>query len=419
MQWYDMTSDAAHPSHPARITRTGDAEVIVAGGGPVGLCVALLLAEQRIPVTVVEAEPAIVRDLRASTFHPPTLDMLEPLGITASLLERGLLCPHWQIRLHPSGDRAVFDLSVLDGETRHPYRLQCEQWKLSEALLDKLRQSPHAQVRFASKVEAAEDAGDHVRVEIEADGKRETLRGRYVVGADGARSTVRRSMGLPFEGMTYPETTLLVTTLFPFEEHLDGISNVSYCWKENGNFSLLKVPGRWRVSIYPDEHIPIDDQMTPEALDASLQIIVPRNVTYDIAEQRPYRVHMRMVPTYRQGRMLLAGDAAHLNTPAGGMGLNGGIHDAFELAAALIDVLRHGAADARLDAYDRRRRPIAREDILAQADRNRARMRERDPARRRELLGELQATANDREKLRTFLRRSSMLEGLAKSAAIA
>ena len=260
-----------------------------------------------------------------------------------------------------------------------------------------------------------EDAGDHVRVEIETDGKRETLRARYVVGADGARSTVRHAMGLPFEGMTYPETTLLVTTLFPFEEHLEGISNVSYCWKENGNFSLLKVPGRWRVSIYPDENIPIDDQMTPEALDAALQIIVPRDVTYDIAEQRPYRVHMRMVPTYRQGRMLLAGDAAHLNTPAGGMGLNGGIHDAFELAAALIDVLRHGAPEARLDAYDRRRRPIAREDILAQADRNRARMRERDPARRRELLKELQATANDREKLRAFLRRSSMLEGLAKS----
>jgi len=382
----------------------------------VGLCLALLLARQDIPVTVLEAETDIVRDLRASTFHPPTLDLLEPLGVTARLLERGLECPTWQVRLHPSGDRAVFDLSVLAGETRHPYRLQCEQWKLSEALLEQLDRLPFAQVRFGTRVVGAQDHADYATVELDTAAAHEQQRARYVVGCDGARSAIRQSMGLAFEGLTYPETTLLVTTLFPFEEHLEGISNVSYCWKENGNFSLLKVPGRWRVSIYPDETIPIDDQMTPEALDASLQVIVPRPVAYDIAEQRPYRVHMRMVETYRRGRLLLAGDAAHLNTPAGGMGLNGGIHDAFELASALTDVLRGGAPEQRLDVYDRRRRPIAREDILAQADRNRARMRERDPARRLATLRDLQAITRDRERLRAFLRRSSMLEGLARAA---
>src|SRR5262249_23356080 len=107
-----------------------------------------------------------------------------------------------------------------------------------------------------------------------------------------------------------------------------------------------------------------------------------------------------------------------VNTPAGGMGLNGGVHDAFELAAALTEVLRHGAADRRLDAYDARRRPIARDDILQQADRNRARMRERDPERRRALLRDLQAICADAEKLRAYLRRSSMIDGLKRAAAI-
>ena len=286
-----------------------------------------------------------MRDLRASTFHPPTLDMLEPLAITATLLERGLPCPTWQIRSHPSGDRAVFDLAVLEGDTRHPYRLQCEQWKLSEALLEKLQRSPFAEVRFASQVEAATDHGDHVSVEIESDGRRETLRARYAIGCDGARSAVRRSMGLPFEGLTYPETTLLVTTLFPFQQHLEGISNVSYCWKENGNFSLLRVPrplarvdlsGREHSDRRPDDpggarRQPADHRAAASPLMTSLS-------------SGPIACTCAWSTPIGAGRMLLAGDAAHLNTPAGGMGLNGGIHDAFELAAALIDVLRHSAS---------------------------------------------------------------------------
>jgi 2-polyprenyl-6-methoxyphenol hydroxylase-like FAD-dependent oxidoreductase len=100
---------------PAIVSPPTDSDVIISGGGPVGLCLALLLARHEISVTVVDAEADIVRDLRASTFHPPTLDMLEPLGITATLIARGLPCPTWQIRLHPTGDRAVFDLSVLAG----------------------------------------------------------------------------------------------------------------------------------------------------------------------------------------------------------------------------------------------------------------------------------------------------------------
>ncbi len=395
-----------------------DSQVFISGAGPVGLCLALLLARAGVDVRVCEAEPTISEDLRASTFHPPTLDLLEPLGVTATLLEQGLICPHWQIRLHPTGERAVFDLSVLAGDTGHPYRLQVEQWKLSRALLDALRAEPRAEVTLGAPVVGMSQDNDCVAIEIERDGRRETHRALIAVGADGARSFIRRALDIPFEGETYPEITLLLTTLFPFEDHLEGLSNVTYCWKAGGNFSLLKVPGRWRVSIYPREDLPIEEQLADKMIQASMNDIVPRSEPWVLNEKRDYRVHQRIVPTYVRGRVALAGDAAHLNSPSGGMGLNGGIQDAFELAAALTDILGRGAPLSRLDLYDRRRRPIARDQIIAQADRNRARMREKDPARRMEMLAELQAITADRARLRDYLLKSSMIEGLRQAARI-
>ena len=400
------------------LNKSSDCEVIIAGGGPVGLCLALLLSRAGVTVRVFEAEPAISLDLRASTFHPPTLDLLEPYGVTGDLVARGLVCPHWQIRLHPDGDRAVFDLSVLAGDTRHPYRLQCEQWKLSESLLAHLLKEGNAEVIFGASVTAVTQDEHSASITVETSAGLQTHRARFVVGADGARSLVRKAMDLPFEGETYPETTLLVTTLFPFEEHLEGLSNVTYCWKRDGNFSLLKVPGRWRVSIYPREDLSIEEQLSEENIEASLQEIVPRAQAYEVIEKRPYRVHQRIVDKYNKGRLALAGDAAHLNSPSGGMGLNGGVHDAFELAAALTDMLRHGATLERLDLYDRKRRRIARDQIIAQADRNRARMREKDPEKRRELLADLQAIVNDRQRLHAYLLRSSMIEGLRQAQTI-
>jgi 2-polyprenyl-6-methoxyphenol hydroxylase-like FAD-dependent oxidoreductase len=400
------------------MTPTNKEEVIIVGGGPVGLCLAMLLGEKGVAVRVLEQVTEIEEDLRASTFHPPTLDMLEPYGVTAAILAQGLICGNWQIRLHPSGDRAVFDLSVLEDDTKHPYRLQSEQWKLSKALLVAVERLPQVQVTFGARVVAVEPGDDAVTVRFETASGTEELRAMYVVGCDGSRSVVRGSIGLSFEGTTYPETTLLATTTFPFEDHLEGLSNVSYCWKQDGNFSLLKVPGRWRVSIYPDENKPIEEQITDEAINRSMQEIVQRDCAYEVRESRPYRVHMRIASDYRRGRVLLAGDAAHLNSPSGGMGLNGGLHDAFELANALVDVLRNGAAEERLDLYGRRRRTVAQNEILLQADRNRARMRERAPERRLEMLRELQAITRDRERMRAHLRKSSMLDGLALAAQI-
>jgi 2-polyprenyl-6-methoxyphenol hydroxylase-like FAD-dependent oxidoreductase len=395
-----------------------DSEVIISGAGPVGLCLALLLARKGISVRVFETSDAISKDLRASTFHPPTLDLLERLGVTGELLERGLICPDWQIRIHPTGERAVFDLSVLAADTRHPYRLQVEQWKLSKALMTALHGEPNVTVEFGASVDELTQDDDGVTVGVTHEGKHARYNASIAVGADGARSFVRKALDIPFEGETYPEITLLVTTLFPFEEYLEGLSNVTYCWKAGGNFSLLRVPGRWRTSIYPREDLPIDDQLADGMIQQSMNDIVPRDLPWDIVEKRDYRVHQRIVPVYYIGRAALAGDAAHLNSPSGGMGLNGGLHDAFELAEAIEDILKRNAPLERLELYDRRRRPIARDQIIAQADRNRARMREKDRARRMEMLRELQVITGDHDKLRNYLLKSSMIDGLRQAAKV-
>lgn len=401
-----------------KTTQKFDTEIAIVGGGPVGFTAALLLARAGITVTLLEQDAAISRDLRASTFHPPTLDMLDSVGLGAQVVAEGIPCPHWQIRLHPTGERAVFDLGILSKDTKHPYRLQCEQWKLSQAISDAAAAERNVDVVFSAKATGLRQDEHGVVVDYTASGEPRQLRAKFLIGADGARSTIREALSLPFEGETYPETTLLATTSVQFNEHLEGLSNVSYCWKAGGNFALLRVPGRWRVSIYPREDLPIDDQLTEEAIEASLQEIVARPERYDIIEKRPYRVHQRIVPRYGEGRVWLAGDAAHLNSPTGGMGLNGGIHDAFELSAALIEVIVKGADIGRVTLYDRRRRPMAREQILAQSDRNRARMRERDDVKRREILAGLQALTRDRNQLYAYMLKTSMIEGLRQAAAV-
>jgi 3-(3-hydroxy-phenyl)propionate hydroxylase len=390
--------------------------VVVVGAGPVGLTCAALLQRAGVPVRVLEAAAERGRDLRASTWHPPTLDLVDELGLARPLVERGLVTPTWQVRMHPSGERAVFDLGVLADVTKHPFRLQCEQQVYCELLEARLATSGgmlHRQV----EVTGVHRHTDSVELEVRSPGGTERIAASWVIGADGAKSVVRAAAGLELAGSTYPETTILATTTFPFERHLDGLSNVNYCWAPEGTFSLLRLPHLWRVSLYADADQSIEDALRPEAIEAKLQRIVPAGRPYEVSEVRPYRIHQRIVSTYRAGRVLLAGDAAHLNSPSGGMGMNGGLHDAFNLCAKLARVW-HGESDALLDLYDRQRRPIAQEQILAQAHQNRTRMQERDPAKRRETLANLQAIASDPDRARDYLLKSSMIAGLRQAETV-
>ena len=391
--------------------------VIIGGAGPVGLTAARLLQEHEIPFVVLESETELPDDLRASTFHPPTLDMLDRIGASDPLIAVGMISPTWQIRMHPSGERAVFDLTSIAGQTDHPYRLQCGQSTLCRILMRHLLERG-GEVHMGMAVTSVDQDEDGVRVTAQgADRESHVFEGSFLIGADGSRSVIRNMVTSVFEGKTYPETTILATTRFPFEDHLPGLSNVNYVWKDGGTFSLLRLPDLWRCSLYPDGDESIEQATQPESIARKLQEIAPSDRPHVVDEIRPYRIHMRIVDDYRKGRIVLAGDAAHLNSPSGGMGMNGGIHDAFELAAALVEI-RDGASLDVLDRYTRRRRPIALQEILTQADKNRARMQERDPARRKEMLADLQAITQDAKRMREHLLRTSMITGLEKASTI-
>ncbi len=392
-----------------------NAPVVIVGAGPVGVSTALFLAARGINSVLIEADGIPAHDLRASTFHPPTLEMLDTIGLAQPLIERGLKTPDWQIRMHETGERALFDLSLLAADTPYPFRLQCEQSTLVKLGLERAGQSDMIELRIGTAVSGVTQDDACVTLAL-ADG--ETITARYAVAADGARSVIRAAVGAGFEGFTYPETTILATSLFPFHDHLEGLSNVNYCWAAQGTFSLLRLPTLWRCSLYADADESIEAASEPEAIAAKLQRIVPHDGGHMIQEIRPYRIHQRIVERYDHGRVMLAGDAAHLNSPSGGMGMNGGIHDGWALAETIEQVLTGGSPDL-FARYSRRRKAIAEEQILAQAHRNRTRMQERDPARRRTELSALQALTADPVKCRDHLLKTSMIAGLRQAAAMA
>jgi 2-polyprenyl-6-methoxyphenol hydroxylase-like FAD-dependent oxidoreductase len=378
----------------------------------------MLLSEADIPVLVLEAQDGVSDDLRASTFHPPTLDMLAPYGLSTALVAQGLTCPTWQIRMHATGEKAEFDLGLIADRTDFPFRVQCEQAKLCALLAQRLAADGNVELRFGVEMLdlSQKECGVSVSVRL-ANGEAQRLESRFVIGADGANSTVRERLGLAFEGKTYPETTVLVSTTFPFQEHINGLSNVNYCWSPGGNFALLRLKDFWRCSLYYDPSLSFKAAVAAPRVHQQLREIAPNPGGYTVVDSRPYRVHQRIVSDYRVGRVLLAGDAAHVNSPSGGMGMNGGIHDAFNLVDKLAQVWR-GADVTLLDLYTRQRLPVASTAISQQADRNRKRMTQKDPDARRRALVELQATVANPQAARAYLLKSSMIDGLQQAANI-
>lgn len=393
--------------------------VLVAGAGPVGMVAAACLAEAGIPVLVVEAERDLPDGLRASTFHPPTLDMLDRFGASAPLVGQGLICRHWQYRDRSAGPVATFDMELLAGETDHPYRLQCEQWRLTRLLRDRLTANPDVAFIYDSRAVSATQDADGVQLVVEReDGSRETLEGAYLIGADGARSAIRKSIEVSFDGQTIPELYLTLSTTFPFHQAIPGLSNIAYISDPDEWFVLLRTASLWRLLLPTDAGEPEEVMLSEGRIQERMQKVLPHAGAFEVRHRTAYRVHERVAERYAVGRILLAGDAAHVNNPLGGMGMNGGIHDAFNLADKLVEVIR-GADPALLGRYERQRRKVALDVVQQQALRNRATLNQRDPAVRQAALDDLRRTADDPVRHKEYLMRTSMIRSLRELDAVA
>jgi len=406
-----------------------DDRVIVVGAGPVGAVTALALVKSGIPVTLIEAEAEPPEDQRAATIHPPTVAMLVELGLKdeafAEDASGGMLSPIFHFRDRVTGELvAVFDISLLEGEVPYPFVVQWEQYKLVRAARPHIEASGIAEIRFSTKVTGLAQDANYVDVTAaSAERDSERLRGRYVIGADGGRSTVRRLSEIEFEGFTWPQRFIKIGTSFDFGVTGRGFCSRNYFSDPNEWLNLFKVkgngpPGVWR-GIMPVPADESDEQaLSMESIQRRLQGIHAKSGDYGIPYHALYSVHQRVAATFNKGRVLLAGDAAHVNNPIGGMGMNGGIHDAMNLTAKLADDWFGRAMPEVFDRYTRQRRKAQVDYVQAQTIQNKRSLEEKDPVIRRKHLDELRRISEDVKLHKQFLYRTALFDSLNSANAV-
>lgn len=388
--------------------------VLIVGGGPVGLFSALLLGRRNLPVTLFENHPCIQLDPRAATTHPATLEVLGAAGLTEDMARTGLVAPIFQFWDRASGKLvAQFDHGLLQEDTIFPFVIQCEQFKTSQLILDRLLQLPNVEILFDHEVLSVEQSSSGVTAIAKSEGRERTWAGTYLIGADGGRSVVRKQSNIDFEGFTYPERFLVLTTPFDFQAN-SGFCYRSYFADPQEWCNCFKVagdgpPGLWRV-VFPTDPAALDaDLMSDQAVQERMQRFFPRTVPYEIVHRNLYVTHQRVASTFRKGRVLLAGDAAHVNNSIGGMGLNGGLQDAANVADKLARILVEREPESLLDLYSLQRRTVTMEFVQAQTIANKKRLEANDPETRKKNLDELSQTAADPARARAFMLASAMI----------
>src|SRR6266851_3836073 len=401
-----------------------DRRVLIAGGGPVGLLCAWRLGRLGLPVRLFEENEAPQADPRAATTHPATLDLLSEDGLADDMARVGLVAPIFQFWDRPTDQLvAQFDHAILKDDTAHPFVVQCEQFKTTKLVLERLKTLPNVEVMFGHAVVDVRQDDTTMSVDVRGPDGVRTHRGAWLIGADGGRSVVRKQCGIPFEGFTWPERFIVLTTPYDFE------ANRGYCprsyfadpgaWCNCFKVSADGPPGLWRT-VFPTEPNETEEHiLSNEGVQARLQKFFPSPAPYEVVHRNLYVTHQRVATTFRKGRVLLAGDAAHVNNPIGGMGLNGGIQDAANEADKLARILMGGDSERLLDLYDRQRRTVAVEFVQEQSIANKKRLEAADPQQRRRNLDELRAIAADPARARQFLLRTSMIDSQRRAERIA
>jgi 3-(3-hydroxy-phenyl)propionate hydroxylase len=396
------------------------ARVGIVGAGPVGVVAAIACARKGMQVALFEAEREIDHSPRAATTHPSTLEMLAELGLFEEFQSLGLVARHFQF--WDGATKALvaeFDHQVLRDETPYPFVVQTEQHKLSELGLRRLSAMPNVELRLGTGVTGlAQDAGSAC---VTTEGAERHVFD-YVIGCDGGRSTVRKCLDIEFEGYTWPERFLVLTTLFDFQRAL-GCCPRSYISDPKEWTNLFKVmgddlKGRWRAVFPAWENETDEEAFSQAAVSRRLRKLHEDHPMELVAHRNIYRVHQRVAKSFRKGRVFLAGDAAHVNNPVGGLGLNCGIHDAIELAETLHQVASGEAGEGLLDRYERRRRAINIEFVQQQTVANKKRLEERDPKVRQAHFDELRRTVADPALHKRFLMRTSLIESMRRAQEI-
>jgi 2-polyprenyl-6-methoxyphenol hydroxylase-like FAD-dependent oxidoreductase len=358
------------------------ADVIVVGAGPVGFLTAIGLARTGIDVTMIEAQGDISSSPRAAVYFPTTLVVLEKLGLLEDAKEIGLATTRFTMRFLETGEVIQADLrDSLPPDAPYGYNLHFGQHLLGELVLRHLQRLPNFRILWNHELVGIEQDGKVIVTAATPEGTRR-LKADWVVGADGARSGTRRALGLPFEGFTWPER--FVATNVEYDFHALGFAEANMVM-DPVHWAVCARLGKdrlWRVTYGEDASL--DEASVGDRIDQHYQGIFGGISGYRVDQFSPYRVHERCSPSFRVGRVLLAGDAAHACNPCGGLGLTSGVIDADVLTQALTAVIEGRAGDDLLDFYAVERRRVFTEITSPGASNFKRQMSESNPERRAE-----------------------------------